>query len=810
MFSKKGHRVTVVHTQKRRIMRGTYLFIILVPFLLFAQKTISIGVLSDYRDSKWNKQAISFMQTEISRIVGPSKKVTFEDRYQLRSSSDEVENNKKYHKLTKKCDLVFLVGPASVYTVVKNMKFPVPTIALGVFDAKLQTIPITKEGTSGVKNFTYILPNQTIETEAEEFRKLIEFQHLTIIYDRNSFQYIKEEDVVKRMRSDFQDSLLKVTLIPLDTSIMEVCQGIPNSSDAVIVSVPLGAAQTDIKYLADYLIDKQIPSFSMNGAHVMQGIMAAFAPEQDYSGMLFRKCAIMVDELLNGRKAEDMLVGIEMKKEIILNIRTMRNIKFSPPFHILLNSNLVEDGMADLSDTLTLQSVIEKGIENNLNIKISKEDLKLSEEEISNSISDYLPDVSFAATAVRIDEQRASPLTGQAEKTLKGTVALQQLLFAESAFANIRIQKYLAEAKKYATMQDINDIILDVSSAYINILQLKSLVDINKENRDVIKKNLGLSESGVKLGSISSSDVYRWKSEYATAQQRLLESQSNLVIAHLHLNTLLNLPLKGFYAIADLALGATTEDLYEDFSDDLLVKYLTSTEDLETLSQFLIMEAKAQHPAHKQLEVNRAVIDRTQLMKKRQYYIPTLALQGQVDHVWSRGGKASEPLPGSDFEDLSWNIGVSLNYPLFKQNKRAVELQKTNVQKQQIQLQQESLTDNISMGVAMETVRLLSSITNTYFTKISTDNAIKNYELIQANYKQGLIPITTMIDAQNAALNAKMNHTLAVYDFLQTHFNLEHKMGRFLIASSPKEKAAFQKRIDDYFQQQKDRKYDTK
>ncbi len=64
---------------------------------LYAEKSISIGILSDYKDQEWNRRSIELLETEISRSVGPSKSFIFAPSDQLYSTRDTAETADKYY-----------------------------------------------------------------------------------------------------------------------------------------------------------------------------------------------------------------------------------------------------------------------------------------------------------------------------------------------------------------------------------------------------------------------------------------------------------------------------------------------------------------------------------------------------------------------------------------------------------------------------------------------------------------------------------------------------------------------------------------
>ena len=184
------------------------------------------------------------------------------------------------------------------------------------------------------------------------------------------------------------------------------------------------------------------------------------------------------------------------------------------------------------------------------------------------------------------------------------------------------------------------------------------------------------------------------------------------------------------------------------------------------------------------------------LKNKRLFYVPTVAFQGQLTQVLYRGGRGSEEVPGGiEFINNPWQLGFSLTYPLFQGNTRRINMERSRVQLDQLNYSRESLDQNLELSVKTNSLQLLNATTNIVFSRTSSDNAQKNYELVQENYKQGAVSIIQLIDAQQAALQAKLGYALSVYNYLQSQLQLEFTLGFFFMFATPEELNNFEERF---------------
>jgi outer membrane protein len=494
-----------------------------------------------------------------------------------------------------------------------------------------------------------------------------------------------------------------------------------------------------------------------------------------------------------------MKVAINQKEELYFNQGTAHKINFMAPFKVLFTATIVNRDTITSENTYSLQEIIQKGLEENLDIKISHKDLELSDQEISNAYSNFLPTASLSANAVLIDEKLANPAIGQAEKSMSASGTVQQLIYSEEAIANIKIQKLLEKAQTFSTRQTVQDVVLDIYASYFIILQGKTNLAIQRENLALSKKNLELSKLRLRVGAASNADVYRWESEVANVTQALIEAQSNLLLSKFKLNSQLNGILPEMFDIKDARIE---DDVFSEFSSSTFGKFVQRPNDLRLITQFLIAEALRIHPSKRQLLANLDVVERQLTMRKRAYYLPTLALQGQRDETLWRGGKASDPLPGQSFNNSSWNVALNLSYPLFDGNRRHINLQKSIIQRDQVNLQLKDVDNALDLNIKAKALQLLTAMTNIDFAKISAENAAKSFELVQNAYKQGANTLTQLLDAQKAALQAKLAHSNSVFNYLMSFLELEGSVGYLHVLATEQEKENFKERLNLFIMEQ--------
>ncbi|MEO0471690.1 MAG: TolC family protein, partial [Bacteroidota bacterium] len=384
---------------------------------------------------------------------------------------------------------------------------------------------------------------------------------------------------------------------------------------------------------------------------------------------------------------------------------------------------------------------------------------------------------------------------------------LQQIIFSEQVWANLRIQRHLVDAEKFTLDQQVLDVILDVTNAYFQILQAKTNVKIQQDNLDASRKNLDIAQTRNAVGYSGVADVYRLESEVANATQQLVEARNGLLQAKLQLARLLNWPdISAHFDVKDAVL---TDSLFAIFDPGGIGQLVKNQRDLEIFSDFLVQEAMERQPILKQLATNKKILDRQLLLNQRAFTRPTVSLQGQANYVFLRGGAGSEvinfidPTTPIDPINFNWNIALNVSYPIFQGQQRKIDLQQTRISQYQLSLQDDLARQQLTQGVRAQVLDLMSRSTNLRFTEISATNATRNFSIVQDSYSQGQVSITRLIDAQQAVFQARLGYANAVYQYLVSFIQLEYNVGFFSIFTPEDEMEAFVERLTQYFTTQR-------
>jgi len=764
---------------------------------------LKVGFITDFKENNPSYFFVNDLKEEISSTVGNTANIEFLDSNILSSNWNKENAQNLYRSLSKKVDVIVVVGALSLEGIAELKEFEKPIVGVGVFSPQLQKIPF-KNGISGVKNLTYALTTQSLKQELTIFHELLKFDKLAILVDERTSSIYSDNTYLDSLSTQLNAGY---EIVESGENTDVISEKISADTDAVYIALTYERGPEEIAKIAKKLTDRKIATFSPLSDQVKNGVLAAFS-DDNVQEQLKRKVALLVEDVAMKKDISKSKVGLEFREKLFLNIATAEKIDFSPTFETLFDAEIIGQDSLYNGTKFSIYEVISLSLENNLNILISKEDLNLAKKEVALAKAQYLPQIEASANVVQIDKDRAeSSFGGQAERTLTGSGTLSQLIYSEQAIANIQIQKYLKVAEEAAFDQQALNVILDTFKGYFSVLRAKSSLQVQQENLESTKKNLEFAKVRVRIGASNKSDVYRWESEVANATQAVVRAQSQYAQSKLQLGQILNMELAEEFELAEISLE---DESFKEYTDNNLGQFIKTADELRNFTDFLVEEALERNPAVQQIKANQNVVNRRYALNQRSFFLPRLAVQAQLDQkLWDdgAGSESTGSIPGLPAgsaptqDDLTWSLALNVSIPIFTGGQRKLDLQKSAIQRKQLSYQKRDVYQSLELGIRAQMYDLFSASTNVNYSKVSSENAQKNFEIVQNSYQKGAIPINQLLDAQQSAFSARLNYSNSVYDYLISFIAIENTVGRYTLLSPEEENKAFIQRYINFIQQ---------
>ena len=773
-----------------RYILSVFIFLCANIFVFSQSEIYKVGLLLDKSTVEVDGLLESLIE-EVSAVVGEDAILEFPNTSILYNNFDAATALRNYKALVQNdIDIIIAFGTVNNSVISKIGTYQKPTIVFGTLSEEL--LGSDKSGLSDVTNYISITTSQSYSEDLKLFKELVNPNRIGVVVEKALIDNIPIAETFEAIGDDLN---IEMTIIPFDT-LTDVISNL-NTIDGLYLVGGFYFTDTEIKELADTLIEKQIPSFTVNLKDVSNGILAT-NHEQSELNQYFRRIALTVESVVNGSDLLGLSTKIDSRRTLTVNYTTAEKIGLPLKYSLIATTRFTGDPKGITADkTYSLVDVMQEAIAENLQLQTKEYDINLVEKEVQLAKSNYLPNVDVGVTGSYIDPKLAVASNGQnPEMSTSGRLLLQQTLFSETANATISIQKFLRDAQKENYNSDVLNTVFNAATAYFTALILKENFSIQNQNLELTKYNLKIAEENYEAGQAGRSDVLRFKSEMAQNTQQMIEAVNQLEQSYYALNQLLNNPIDFKIDVEDAELKT---GVFNNYNYERLGQFLDDPVLRQPFVNFLVQEAIDNAPELKALEYNLKATERSERLYGAGRFLPTVVLQGQYNYEFSRSGAGSDFLMGfSSLPNDYYTFGLNISLPIFNQNRQNVNRQISSIQKEQLEISKDNLKLNIEKNINDSVLELINQISNIQLSKVFEETAKEALDLTQTSYASGAVNIVQLLDAQNNYVQAQQASANANYNYLQGAMQLERALGLFFLLQDNNERDAFVNRFQEF------------
>jgi NodT family efflux transporter outer membrane factor (OMF) lipoprotein len=287
-----------------------------------------------------------------------------------------------------------------------------------------------------------------------------------------------------------------------------------------------------------------------------------------------------------------------------------------------------------------------------------------------------------------------------------------------------------------------------VANAYFTILQLRERIAITRQNLDLSRRLLAISQAKFAAGVSSNLDVMQETATVASQQSQLPPLIEQEREARYTLAVLLGLPPENFDIKAQNLDGITTPTVQAGLPSDLLLRR----------PDIALAEANL-YAAHANVDAARAA------------FFPQVSLTGGVSFASGVLGTIFDPA------SLAWNIGASLAQTIFDGGAINARDQIAKAQQDE-QIATYRKTVFTAFQAVESAVGSADSISQQLaFIQEQEKASVEAERISELQYREGTIDITTLLNAQSSLFNAQISLVNAKLSRLQNSINLYIALG---------------------------------
>jgi outer membrane protein len=697
-------------------------------------------------------------------------------------------------------DVVLAIGAISADVAARRGVFPKPLITPLAIDAEVQGFPFDPiTGGTGVHNFTYANILDPTNRDIRTFLEIHPFSKLAVIVQPALAEAMPElpESVLARL----EGLDVEVITVPARSTAEETVAAIPPEAGAVYVLPLMRFTWEDIGVLAEGLKSRHLPSFSMFGiGEVERGLLASMRT-RDFWPRLARRMALTVQRVLLGEDPGTIPVSFAENPRLVINMRTARAVGVFPTWLATSGAELLHEDETEGIQKMRLIDAVMWAEDANLDLAAFDLQVAAGRQVVEQAKGRVRPLVIAGASGVLIDDDRAAVSLGsQAEQSFGASLALDQIIYSEPAFANVTIQKRLHRSLEVQRETFRFDIIQEAATAYLVVLRTQGLYEIQKENLRVTRRNLELAQIRQRVGAAGASEVYRWESAIATAEKEMVTIRENVNVTKVNLNRVLNRPLNTKFVPEDVNHLSTVFMS----GDPRTWQYIYSPRGFEIFIEFMVEQGLGASTELEALDEAIAAAQRALLATRRQLYIPDFLLSAEVGQILAKSGAGSEPIDVPipiefpTVDDTNWSVGLFGALQVYSGGANRAAKRKAQEELFRLQVERDAVANRVEQRIRSSLLLAGASFYSIELSEAAAEAALKSLDLVTESYVTGAVSITELLDAQSAALRASEGASNAVYDFLIDLMEVERAMSSFAFFQTQEEREAFYRQVHDY------------
>lgn len=375
--------------------------------------------------------------------------------------------------------------------------------------------------------------------------------------------------------------------------------------------------------------------------------------------------------------------------------------------------------------------------------------LRAIDENVAIAKSGFRPTISIKGTYNNTDTSYDNYNQAQDSANTSASAVISQPLFnGFSTINTIKASDKTVKAEQQNLYNVEQSVFLEASKAYLNVVQNAAIVNLQKNNEQLLKRKLEETTERFNVGDVTRTDVSQAKARYSQAQAATISAEGDLEASK---------------AIYTQIIGSKPEALSEPKN---LSKYIPNN----------FNDALAYAKEH-----NYAVLAAKEALQSMEYTVAanTGALLPQVSLDGSANTHRTDPDAHiKDHKQDNFQVGVNMNVPLYDAGEKRAKIRQSKYQKWQSQ----ELLLKAERQAVSDITQAWEYMASNHARIKSIKEEIKANEValegVQKEETLGNRTILDVLDAYNELLTSKVSEVKARRDYFVSAMQVLMAMGK--------------------------------
>ncbi|MCX8030045.1 MAG: TolC family protein [Thermodesulfovibrionales bacterium] len=413
--------------------------------------------------------------------------------------------------------------------------------------------------------------------------------------------------------------------------------------------------------------------------------------------------------------------------------------------------------LARASVEYSLDELYSIALQNSEKIKITEEELVISELIKDKALSALMPKISAFGGYTKFNKENissAGTVIQPNESLLWGIRVDQTFSLSGREITALNISSKGIEKSKYDLHSTKESYLLTVALAYYDLLKAQKLLDIAQSNVDRLTKHRDAALTRLKIGEVTKTALLRAEAELSGAISDKIKAENKLKLAKSVLATVVGIKEEFTVRESNQENGNYIDQILKNCS--LPIQCFTE-------------KAFASRAELRSLELQKKISEE-QIKYAKGAYLPTISIEG----VWLK--KEEDPPSISLIKENIYGA-IKLNFPFFEGGLRRAEVKEAESRKKQTEFLYEDTKKSITLEIESA---FLDYITLQGILKSLKDQvafAKDNFNSISKQFQFGLANSIDVMDANTLLITAERQLLDVTYSFEASKIKLLKALG---------------------------------
>ena len=339
--------------------------------------------------------------------------------------------------------------------------------------------------------------------------------------------------------------------------------------------------------------------------------------------------------------------------------------------------------------------------------------------------------------------------------TLQGGIAAGMPIIAPQLWASLKLDAKAVELAEQKARSSQVALEAEVKKSYLAVLLAKESLQALEASYANAEANYKQTSLRYQHGLIAEYDKLRMETQVKNLVPNLVAARSAVQLAEAKLKVVMGISLETPITITEQLAGYTQE----------VYRQLPESADRISL---------ADNSQLRELDLQGGQLEAA-LKVKKMAFLPTLSLS--FNYMYNYAANHFRLNDSKRWSPFS-SIGLSLNVPLYSGGSKLLDLRSTEIQIRQLGAQRLAAEQQLRLGVMNSLEEQRKALEQFAAARDAVATAERGHQIAKVRYTSGEGTILELNDAETALLQAKLNYSQAVYNYMIAVFSLDELQGK--------------------------------